>query len=62
MIDIRVTSGINGEFGFKLVERGGQDLRVFVLNNTGRISVWDESRDRSDYAVDHNPAVDFLAE
>ena len=45
MIDhIRVTSGINSEFGFKLVERGGQDLRVFVLNNTGRISVWDERR------------------
>ena len=42
--DIRVTSGINSEFGFKLVERGGQDLRVFVLNSSGRISVWDERR------------------
>ena len=44
IVYIRVTSGINSEFGFKLVERGGQDLRVFVLNSSGRISVWDERR------------------
>ena len=30
--------------GTRLVEGGGQDLKVFILSKLGKISVWEESR------------------
>jgi hypothetical protein len=38
------TVATGSEFGYKLVERGGQDLKVFVLTKVGTISVWEEKR------------------
>ncbi len=48
-LDPKVDSSGSGssDSGYKLVERGGQDLKVFVLNSIGKISVWEEERSGS---------------
>ncbi len=32
------------DFSLKMVERGGQDLRVYVLTNLGKLLIWEENR------------------
>ncbi|XP_059088832.1 inhibitor of Bruton tyrosine kinase-like [Tigriopus californicus] len=43
-LDFKLSSQLLNDQTSKLVERGGEDLKVFLLYKTGKLAVWDESR------------------
>lgn len=43
-LDFKLSSELVNDQTSKLVERGGEDLKVFLLYKTGKLAVWDESR------------------